>query len=129
MAYIAYWQAGVRWQSGLYDLCIKSMRCRRYLKHGNSPFPAMFSLSDVTDNGDNQWSSFRSALPILTLFAASSLVVFRAVLHLFRGYKAVTKSRVNLALGLGFLFYVHGLGSVFPLFFAFLFHSCSMALR
>ena len=75
----------------------RSAYCRHYLRGTDSIFPKMLGLNMITDRGDAQWSAFRSALPILTAFAAFSVALSLALTRKL----SLKKSRVNLLLGLG----------------------------
>ena len=124
-------------EASLRDLCLNDRNCVRYLKRSPSPFPSMFRMSPTTatassegsfytDGGDSQWNGFRSALPILLLFSIASMLASRAAGVIWPN---IPKSRLNLLLGLPYVLYVHGSGTVFTISAAFLFYKAGRRLR
>ena len=117
-------------ETALQSACIADSSCRRKLKATTSPITTFFTPTTqptskynpnnigIIDNGDPQWSSFRAALPLLTAFA----VFFCLASRYLPRYTPVQKRHLNTIIGLGFLLYLHGVGSVFTIALTLVYH-------
>ena len=114
-------------------------RCSRYLKYTDSIFTSTltppnphFSTTSkpayVTDAGDPQWTSFRSSLPLLTLFAVCSTLLGLLLKSNSPKRSPSRNSNVNLLIGSAFVLYIHGAGTAFPLVFTVAFYRTTKAL-
>lgn len=122
ITYVACWWLPTK-AGQLKELCMTSRRCRHFLGSGNR----LIVGTDLVDKGDPQWTSFRSAIFILFLFAVASTLLKNKLINKYFNNRVQPSVKVylNLAIGIVFLFYIHGAGAMFPLFFSLLFHTAS----